>query len=836
MTTMVLGFEESAAVDAREAGGKGASLARLTQAGFDVPPGFVVTARAYREFAATIPGLQGRIARLDARDPDGLRRACEELRTLVLEQPLPDRLASALRPRLRALLSDDHTVSVRSSATLEDMAGAAFAGQHETLLDVRGEAAVLEAVRRCYASLWEDRAVRYRVEQGFAPDAADMAVVVQRMVASEIAGVAFTINPITGDAGQCVVNSAWGLGETVVSGSGDVDQFVLDKEGGRVVAAVTGEKTHALVSGPTGPVLREVAEGQRHAPSLDAARLRELCELSVAVERHHGFPQDIEWAFARGRLHLLQARPVTRFPARWTRDESAERFPNPVTPLTWDFTSGGFHESLAHSLELMGLPAFQGRWFERFDGYVYGNQTAVRLFTSGQQVAFSTLDELAALVPTLRERYRWVQELPVEWARDLDRYLFGLGRLSAVDLETLDDARLWLHVLDLDALGRGYFLPNIAISITHGVLHRTLFRLVQLVAGVDAAPAMHDALTGYCETKTSVVNRDLYGLYRLAAADRALVAKLQQVDRERLWRTGALGEHPVFLAAFERFLESHGHREVDFDAYHPTWIGQPWVVLENIRLMLARPEVPDPSGRENELRARQAQAERQLLAALPEPLRNFAAELVRLTRAYTALDDLEHYQTTRLNVPFRAALIEVGRRLEGRGALDRADDVFFLGRETLERVFDPRTGAVDPAEVLEESRAAAELYRRQLETTPPHVYGEEAEPAPAGALHGLPGSPGSAEGPVCLVHGVEDFAFFRPGCVLVARTTNPAWTPLFYSAVAVITESGGPLSHGAVTAREVGIPAVMGVRGALNTFRDGDVVRVNGTTGAVSRA
>jgi pyruvate,water dikinase len=271
---------------------------------------------------------------------------------------------------------------------------------------------------------------------------------------------------------------------------------------------------------------------------------------------------------------------------------------------------------------------------------------------------------------------------------------------------------------------------------------------------------------------------------------------------------------------------------VDFDAYQPTWIGQPWVVLENLRLMLLQGDVPDPAEREVELRARQSAAEREYLAAAPAGLRNFADELLRLTRVYTGLDDLEHYQTTRLTPPFRGALVEVGRRLVARGVLDAPEDVFFLRRATLERVI---TGAGPDADAAAEARENREAHARQRAAAPPRVWGQEAEAPPEGALRGLPGSPGVAEGPVCRVHGVEDFARFVPGSVLVARTTNPAWTPLFYSACAVVTESGGPLSHGAVTAREVGVPAVMAVHGALTALRDGERVRVNGSQGVVTR-
>jgi pyruvate,water dikinase len=479
----------------------------------------------------------------------------------------------------------------------------------------------------------------------------------------------------------------------------------------------------------------------------------------------------------------------------------------------------------------MGLPTFSGRWFERFDGYVYGNQTAVRLFTTGAPL-FQTLDELRELLPHLREKYSWVERLPAAWTRDLDRYLLRLGALSAVDPTELSEEDLRALIESISAVGSEYFLPNIAISLTHALLHRGLFRFLSLLAPPPEAAKLYDELMAYCETKTSVVNSDLHELARLARRDAALTKLLLSKDRQLIWEEGQLSEFPAFASAFHRLLEDHGHREVDFDAFHPTWSGQPWVVLENIRLLLGRPEGPDPAARAADLRETQQSAEQRLAALVPVNLRFFAAELVRHCRAYTALDDIEHYQTTRLNTPFRRALLELGTRLARRGVLNEPEQIFFLRRKTLEGL---QGGAVSEPDARKEAGENAAAYRRQSRQAPPWVWGETAATVQSGALRGLPGSPGVAEGLTFRVLSVKDFSRFPPGSVLVARTTNPAWTPLFYGACAVITESGGPLSHGAVTAREVGIPAVMAVRGALEELPDGTRVRVNGTAGSVEK-
>ena len=825
----LLAFDDPAATQLATSGGKGASLAKLYQGGFNVPPGVIVPASAYVAFVAQSDDVRARIDGLDVTNADALRAQCSELRQQLTALPLPEEVERELRTGITHF-----PVAVRSSSTMEDLAGAAFAGQHDTFLGVRTAGEVIDAVKRCFASLWEDRAVHYRATRGFDQQRATMAVVVQQLVPSDVAGVAFSMNPISGSLGEIVINASYGLGETVVSGAGDVDQFLIDKKSGEIRERRIGEKESMIVADAGGTSHVALSAEQRAAASLDDAQLEQLRALLVKIERFYAFPQDVEWAFAGGALYLLQSRPVTSFPARWTRGESAERFPNVVTPLTWDFVMEGFHASLEHSLALMGMPAFEGHWFDLFDNYVYGNETAVKLFTSGQQVAFDSLDSLRALLPVIRERYQWVVQLPMTWARDLDTYLISLGALGAVDLELLTEPQLWNQIESINAVGSNYFLPNIAISITHGIIHRMLFQTLALLVGPADAPALYDSLTCFCETKTNLVNSDLHRLAQQARETPALKHLLSRVDRRAIWREGKLRAFPQFAQSFTAFLTSHGHREVDFDTYVPTWAGQPWIVLENIRLMAERNDLPDPAAREIELRERQQNAERRLTELVPEDLRYFVLELVRLARAYTALDDLEHYETTRLSIPFRKAIIALGERLVTGRILERADDIFFLRKTTIVRLLD---GDLSALEVADEASLNRSAYLANRAKTPPFALGEEAaDEVPSGdALRGMPGSPGVAEGTIFRLHGVDDFGRFPAGSVLVARTTNPAWTPLFHSSVAVITESGGPLSHGAVTAREVGIPAVMSVRGALSLLADGERVRVNGTNGTVTR-
>jgi phosphohistidine swiveling domain-containing protein len=1036
--TNILFFTDTLATQLPESGGKGANLARLTQANFPVPPGFILRAQAFREFISAALNLFSRLSQLPTDDPAALASQAANIRADLAKLSLSPSLESEVRTALSDF-SSTQSFSVRSSSTLEDLAVAAFAGQHETFLNCIGEARILEAIKNCYLSLFSDRAIAYRAQHRFPHEQAAMAVVVQQMVPCDSAGVAFTINPITGDLSELLINSNFGLGESVVSGEGHIDQFAIDKRTRALRDQRLGQKSHKIVpvaqgesSSPadvpahtSGVTQMPLTPDQSSAPSLTPDQLTQLTDLALRVDVHYAFPQDIEWGFANNQLFLLQSRPITTIPPRWTRDESAERFPTAITPLTWDFVEDGFHRSLSYSLRLMGFPPFQGKWFSMFDHYIFGNQNAVDLYLKRIPLRLESLADIEAAIPQVRENYRWVQELPLLWSRDLDRYLIRIGEFMARPLEPEAIPTLWNYVKEVRELGADYFQPNIAISITQSLLHRVLYHLLVLTVGPTDAPRLHDSLLAFCETKTGMINAELYSLAEEVLRTPALLQLFRDHPSREIVEQKLLPPFRDFSARFDAFLRLHGHREVEFDAYHPTWLEIPWVVLDHIRLLLgaldptfvapaprsatsaaedrsleqsiklanldslkdiegARLLSPDevesgleaihrvqaelahlsrgtvatpgdlsgstrdtpppvvdpvphgessspaalsgvvaglptgsshtpsspkvssrgplapegsavsahgisaravsPTDRERELRLRMHKAEIELFQRLTPSLHFFFHELIRLARAYTSLDDLEHYQTTRLTLPLRRGLRELGRRLYIRGVIADPMDIFFARAAALEKAVQSnddkvwralgesihaekrsyesdrhRTpawsldaspvargelalrveGSSSPAALSSASDVAAGLQTRALLTrnqSNPSGSSSTSHESPVAShvFSGLPGSPGQAQGPVFLIRSIDDFACFPKGSVLVARTTNPTWTPLFYNAVAVITESGGPLSHGAVTAREMQIPAVMSVRDCMSVLENGDTVKVDGSRGLVT--
>ncbi|MHC5108322.1 MAG: PEP/pyruvate-binding domain-containing protein [Planctomycetota bacterium] len=827
----LLNFDDTMATRTEYAGGKGANLAILTRRGFPVPRGFIITAACYDEF---VRGMKIPLNRLrgDSLDDESMELARREWYTAMDTAKLPGALDSLLRDNLAAY-PPDQLFAVRSSSTMEDLSYAAFAGQHETFLGCRGIETVRARIRDCFRSLWSHRAVAYRQQRDLDHRRISMAVIIQEMVPCDTAGVAFSINPVTGNLNQIVVDANLGLGETVVGGEQDVDHYEIDKKSGRLCRSIIAHKMRKIVCTEDGTQDQPINAAQVDRPCLNEAMLSRIVDLLRKVENSFQFPQDIEWGFYQGKLLLLQSRPITAFAPRWTRDESAERFPGVITPLSWDLMEEGFQQSFRFSLELMGLPPFDGKWFDLHDHYVYGNQNLVEIYALRLPIYVTTLDDLRPLIPELRRKYAWVQELPTLWARDLDSFLINIGELMARPLDKLELNELWRFVGEVHQLGMDYFRPNIAISLTQGKLFHLLLVLLKIVVGDRESTRLFDDLLGFCVTKTGTINKELFEMARMIRARPDVLESLRDSDSRHLVATEFAKNIPGFHERFEKFLRDHGHREVDPDPYAPTWRDLPWVVLDNLRLVLRGPMETTPAERERELKIRMQKSELELLRCLPEDLHFFFHEVVRLARTYASLDDMEHYQTTRLTLPLRKGLHELGSRLVKRGILVEPADIFFAHRHAIESAIKQNTEAgwrVFSQEIVEEKQAY--LYDRQR--GPEWVLGEKTV-AQAGedVLSGIPGSAGCAEGPVFRVLSLDDFARFPQGSVLVTRTTNPTWTPLFYCAAAVITECGGPLSHGAVTAREMRIPAVMAVHDALDKLHDGDHVRVDGTHGRV---
>ncbi|MCI2422750.1 PEP-utilizing enzyme [Saccharopolyspora sp. K220] len=803
---LVAPLREFGRSDLASAGGKAANLGELVQAGFPVPDGFVITTDAY---ANIVRCADLRI--VDRMDDGAAIRADFETVTV------PPDLRAAIIDAYRRL---DGPVAVRSSATAEDLPGAAFAGQQDTFLNVVGETDLINAVRRCWGSLWTDRAIAYRRKLGIDPDGVRIAVVVQRMVDAEAAGVMFTANPVTGDRHQLVVDASCGLGEAVVSGLVTPDHYVLRSDGeieqwspGRrevVITAATGGGTarHTDAAPPTEPLPETV--------------LRELARLGTEAAAHFGRPQDIEWAYADGRVQLVQARPMTALPPppirlnRFQRRlasvflEYVPHRPYPIDMSTW--VRYGPAGLMGKVIGAFGLRHVFDGFLPEVDGVVD------RLVPPSPRPTLGVLKAPFKLIFLAR------QHDPARWTQDprFARYLAGVRELAARDLAAMP----WQQLIRVPRQALDLVQPVADFRIDY--LPRTGLSLVRLFVALKllGRSALLGKLISSAPTRTADANRALETLAARVREDSALQTAVADLD------VAKVADFADFQAEFEAFLAEYGHRETETPVLvtPPTWGDAPETVLGLIKVLAAAP--PKPAEPED----------RAMAQLLDHPLLRGAKSRARIqrwvqqARSGIAFREDSHFYFTLPQPVLRRSLLEIGRRLVQADVFDEPEQVFHLRLEELESLSGPPDrAAADRLRSLVRTRSARREELPGVRLIDPNLVFARKKTGDA-LVSGTPASAGSATGPARIIREPAEFSRLNSGDVLVCRYTNPSWTPLFQRAVAVVVDAGGTASHAAIVAREYGIPAVMGTADGTHLLTDGQLVTVDGDTGRVTAA
>ena len=841
-------------------GGKAANLGELISAGFPVPPGFAVTTAAYTLTAAA----------LDTSDPAGAREA-------VAKAELPAPVATAVRATYLGL-GVDVPVAVRSSATAEDLPWASFAGQQDTYLNVVGADEVLDAVRRCWASLWTDRAVSYRETQGIDHAAVQIAVVVQQMVDARVAGVLFTADPVTGTRDRSVIDASPGLGEAVVSGAVNPDHIVVDARG---VHVTPGDKAVQVRPLPGG--------GVEQVPVIDAGgacltdeQATALAELGRRVESHFGAPQDIEWALdADGRLWLTQARPITTLhPLPAPSGDGlrvlfcaslAQGLTRPVTPMG---LSGIRVVASTASTLAFGAPVADPvagpSAFRTAGGRAFIDVTAALRSAPGRAVLPRALDMMESrsavvlrgllddprLSPTTTSWAPFVRRLvrtlvhfrvpvlvglallrPDAARRRVERVGDRVRALTSVPPELTAEQRLERAVHEL----RQAF-PVLPLTVPAAGAGFIMLGAARKIAGPDLdAPVVNDVLRSLPHNSTTEMDLRLWTLARRLRGDATAAAALRAVPVDELarrYRASALP--PALQSGLTAFLMRYGHRAVaEIDIGMPRWSEDPTHVLGVLANYL---RLDDPARAPDAVFARGAEAAEAAVDAAVGRVRTRSRlravalrfALGRVRRLAGLREEHKDY-LIRIFAHARALLAAVGADLAARDLLADADDVFFLDLAEVRTAL----AGTDHRDLVAARRAEydRELRRRHV---PRVLLSDGTEPEAVarpgtvdeGALTGTAASAGTVTAPARVVLDPVG-AHLEPGEILVAPSTDPGWTPLFLTAGGLVMEMGGPNSHGAVVAREYGIPAVVGVADATTRIKTGDEVAVDGAAGVV---
>jgi pyruvate,water dikinase len=856
----------AAAAATRElVGGKGASLRRLAAAGFPVPSGFDLTTEAYRRFVVDndlAPVIAAALANAVGDDPAALEPIAARIQTRFAQATIPEPILAALYEGYDSL-GDGPAVAVRSSATAEDLPDLSFAGQQESVLDVRGEGALVAAVRRCWASLWSARAIGYRQRMGIEHRSLAMGVVVQVMVPAEVSGILFTANPATGARDELVINASYGLGEAIVSGEVSPDTFVLDRSRLQVRAKTLGEKAVAFEAvGEQGTRRREVSSAKRSEFALSDGLLRQLGGLALRVEAlAGGVPQDIEWAVADGQIWLLQARPITNLPAAllsdvrweppvpntaWVRRQVVEHMPGPLSPLFDElYLRQGLEPGVDVIVAALGVSEALMQLMERpllatVNGYAYMRATYAFRWTL-----------VPALLRASAKSFSTIFRSGIALWRDaaLPGYLQTIERWRRIDLAVATDEHLLAGVREL-ARADAFYWWAATMAIGAAKVSDSIFdRFLSLVApGRGLTSAMF--LRGF-PSKTLEAETDLErvaGLVRESEALRALVAATPAGSLLDALADTSAGQ--AALCALHRYFERYGHQIYTLDFAEPTLVEDPLPVLMGLKAMIVQPGQTVTERHAATVRERErlvAETARSL-----DPARRFLfRRVLRWAEGFAPHRDEALFYVGAAWPTLRTLAHELGRRLVEAGALGAADDIFFLTGAEIEEASAARAAGETEVDLAGMARARRALREARERLHPPaavppdyrYRFGpfdlsgfetQRRNVLAAGTLRGFPVSPGRATAPASVIHSPADFGEMEPGTILVCPTTTPAWTPLFAQARGLVTDIGGVLAHGSIVAREYRIPAVMGTGNATQRIANGQVVTVDGTLGTVT--
>src|SRR6266487_5121993 len=700
-------------------GGKGASLARLAAAGLPVPPGFHITTAAYRCFVEE-NGLQelilDAVVQVVADQPATLVEASERIEKLFAQGRMPDALAEAIS-RAYAELGADLPVAVRSSATAEDLPQMSFAGQQETYLNMRGEAMVLSAVKRCWASLWTARAIGYRARNHIAPQDVSLAVVVQELVPADAAGILFTANPVTGARGQVMINAAWGLGEAIVGGQVTPDTIVVDRTSGKIIEQQISEKNLMTVRTPEGTREEAVPQERRNRVALSPAQAAELARLGVQIEKLYGLPMDIEWALHEGRVFIVQARPITALPnqsiaaaqqaredawelpdprKKYARSSVFELLPDPLSPLFATLGLPAFSRSSMLLLQKMGIGGgiFSDEMLTTINGYGYYDIT----FTPAQTV------KLVLIIPSL-----YFGALPgllrtsrARWQEARTRYAEVVNDWQTRDLTTARARVLLSGARDITAEAARYYLTVQTGILPAAYMSELFFTQVynRLLKGRNGPTAL-TFLLGF-DSAPIRAEKSLYDLAQWVRTQPELAAELEKMsseqfaaayrERTELAEEGAWSE---FWQRLTDHLNRFGHAIYDLDFAKALLIDDPVPVLETLKFFLSG-NAPDPYKRQATAEAAREEATESTLKNLRGLRLKLFRRLVESAQRYAPLRE-DALADAGLGWPMlRRMLQEVGRRLVASNALATPDDVFWLTLDELQEATNALDGGRQP--------------------------------------------------------------------------------------------------------------------------------------------
>ncbi|HBV97038.1 MAG: hypothetical protein JL50_12435 [Peptococcaceae bacterium BICA1-7] len=875
-----LSWEDAFLAGPGVAGGKGWNLGRLDRYGFNVPVGGVLTSGAFGEFIET-NRLQGELEALsraitaDQEIGPDTSLMLENLRERIKNGFIPSSVEEDLTRGLSELGLTECPVAVRSSASSEDSEKASFAGIHDSFLNVIGLVNILEAVKGCFASLWSTRAVAYRRKMNIEDKEVLPAVVIMEMVNARAAGIGFSCNPGSGREDHIVINANYGLGESVVGGQANPDQYILDRTSvlPKILEKSIGSKKVVTVPAPSGGTLI-LTEGELNPekcsgqvlPDDDIVRLGMIIlrvyDSLGEYERH----QDVEWAFDNEKFFIVQARPVTSLPRYtypeirdqpeiWSNSNLRDAVPMVLSTILNRINCDIINAMISAPGRNINYPVLPGlQYTKSFRGRLYLNISALQweLYDMLNMTPGETNNHLGGHQPeiTIKERKYGPREKWKIFTRKIYQFLLTLhtDRKAEVFFSEMREVYEFYNRKFLNSLTDDEIIGIINDVCIEFLKYAPLMSVFNLVAGISLSVLTKLIDKYFPGEGNALANALLAGRGAITSADQGYrlieMAEAAENDQEaRLFlesnfslMNSILSDSSLFKKKFKSFLEEFGHRGIyESDVINPRWNEDPVYLLSNVKEMMGRISTADFRARQKETRENAWQ----LINNRCPALRRLAVKWwVRQTVIKSGKKEMARSEVVRFLTLFRAVCLEVGRKFTQRGIIDCREDVFHIALSDMTLILAGHWSGQGLKNLVSDRKDR----RKELESlSPPDLIVDEVihHTAPVlnktsrNSLNGLGVAAGKASGKSRIIMHPSEGQKLGHGEILVAPSTDPGWTPLFLKAAGIVMETGGFLSHGAIVAREYGIPAVVNIPGVLRAVPDGSEITVDGDGGKV---
>lgn len=874
-------FKEIRKKDLALVGGKGANLGELSAAGFPVPEGFCITTRAFHRFIETSREMNtyyGELKNVDVENLTALKNLGEKIRNHLHSLSFPEDIREEVLS-LWKMGGSENSYAIRSSATAEDLPGTSFAGQQETYLNIKGEENLLQYIQRCWASLFTDRAIAYREKNGFDHKKVSLSVVIQPMIFPEVSGILFTADPINGHRQVVSIDASYGLGEALVSGIVTPDLYKV--KDGQILSKKIGHKKIGIYGTPTGGTIQqEIPKEMAEKSALTDEQILILARWGKKIEDHYSSPQDIEWALVKGQFYILQSRPITSlYPVPQVKDKS----------FLHVFISFGHQQMMTDAMKPMGISIMKN--FSPFGKKDEDGESEI-MAEAGSRIYIDVTYLLH--IPFLRKKVPGIlRNMDESISRGISEivcrndFLSGVRRNKEVrktflrffpkvigqvfinymfrDLTKVKEnvekymstelTRLESELSALSGVARirrmqermakgmsGYFFHLFPFVITGVSSYHVVKKLNEKWLGnrkylQDLGKSLKGNVTlemGLALGDVADVARNFPNLlaYFKRPKENTFFDDVKKIEGGEL-----------FLQSFQPFLDRYGMRcPGEIDVTQTRWRENPTSLLA---AMLGHIQSTEPGEHRDKFKTGELEGEkatREIITSLKGKPMGFLkgkimSRIIQVFRTMMALREHPKFMIIQCFWIYKKAILEEGKDLVSKGLLKEEEDVYYLKLSELASILEGSFHE-DVANLIEKRR---EEYRENCHLVPPRVITSEGEiikgtkrveNLPQGALPGSPVSPGVIEGNARVVLNPEE-GKLEKGDILVAPFTDPGWTPLFISAKGLVMEVGGLMTHGAVVAREYGIPAVVGVENATKAIRDGQRIRVHGDLGYV---